>query len=200
MPPPSVSPSKRAKYFECAAAIITPPSWYIKGVGISCEGDVCFLGARKFISVDVRPHHPVSTAQISKLSERVGVPVRVHQIPPHPTWSHYGRADLYKNQELTFLSRALQDEFDILPAYWNAPVGSALVVRADCKGITPHQVAALCYYSIKRTTQMQSARSDEERVRLAALTNPDDFRRFFAIFKARKILEGASWVTAVSPV
>lgn len=190
-----------------------PSSHNLKGVRISCEGDIRFLEAKRFIPVDVSPSDPVLTAQISHSSEMVGVPVRVCKLPPHPIWRDSGITNIYENAQVTCLFRAMdpeQDDFGwILPySYWDYPVGSVLVVRADGQDITPQQVEALCFYSSDHTTDMfqdssehlEFTGSNEERVKLAALFNPGDFRQFFAEYKAKKVLEDPSWATAVSPI
>lgn len=183
----------------------------IKGVRISCDGDIRFLGAETFVPVDVSIFDPVDLAHKSKSSEMVGVPIRVRKLPPHPAWKDSGICSIQENQGATFLFRAMdpeQEDFSFVPVYWDYPVGSVLVVRADGKDITPQQVEALCYYSSEHTVdKVQDAMeyqgftgSNEEMVKLAALFHPGEFRKFFADFKAKKMGEDASWVTAVSPV
>ena len=67
---------------------------------------------------------------------------------------------------------------------------------------------ALCYYSWEHTTDMFQDASEQQdftgtneaMVKLAGLFTPEKFREFFADFKAKKMVDDASWVTAVSPV
>ena len=122
----------------------------IKGVRISCKGDVQFLGATKYIPVDISPFDPVIVAEISKSSEMMGVPVRVRKLPPDYAWRDSEECGIFENQVVTLLFRAVdpqQDDFSWAPHEWDYPVGSVLLVRADGKDISPQQVEALCYYS-----------------------------------------------------
>ena len=70
------------------------PSLYsartVRGVRISCSGDIDDLGADKFIPVAVSIFDPVLVADESTSSEMVGVPVRVRKFPPHPAWKDSG--------------------------------------------------------------------------------------------------------------
>ena len=183
----------------------------VKGVRISCSGDISVLGADKFIPVEVSIFDPVFLAEKSTSSEMVGVPVRVRKLPPDPAWKDSGECGIYENQEVTLLFRAMdpkQDDFGFAPFTWDQRVGSVLVVRDDHMDITPQQTEVLCYYSSEHTTDMfqdaseyqEFTGSDEEMVKLAGLFTPDKFREFFAEFKAKKMLDDAGWVTAVSPV
>ena len=188
-----------------------PHAQTFKGVIISCSGDIRVLGADKFIPVDVPVFDPVFEADKSTSSEMIGVPVRVRKLPPHPTWEDSREVNIYENQEVTRLFRAIDPEegdFGFAPDEWDLGVGTALVVRDDHTDITPQQVEALCYYSWEHTTDMfQDASehwdftgSNEEMVKLAGLFSPEKFREFFADFKAKKMVNDASWMTAVSPV
>ena len=190
---------------------MAPSEQTIKGVRISCEGDIEFLGATKFIPVDISTLDPVVAAEISKSSEMLGVPVRVRKLPPDSAWKDSGECGIFVNQAVTFLFRAMdpqQDDFGWAPHEWAFSVGSVLVVRADGKDMTPQQVEALCYYSREHTTDMFQDASEhegmtgskEEMVKLAALFNPEAFRKFFADFKMKKMGVDAGWATAVSPV
>lgn len=183
----------------------------IKGVRINCQGDIKFLGAEKFIPIDVSPSDPVIAAEVSISSEMVCVPVRVCKLPPHSAWKDCGETNIFENQMVTLLFRAMdpqQDDFSFAPRRWDYPVGSVLLVRADGRDITPHQAEALCHYSSEHTTDMFEDASEneditgsrEEMVKLAALFSPEEFRKFFADFKAKKVEEDPSWATAVSPV
>ena len=183
----------------------------IKGVRISCSGDIRVLGADKFIPVDVSVFDPVFVADKSTSSEMVGVAVRVRKLPPDPAWKDSGECGIYENQEVTLLFRAMdpkQDDFGFAPFEWDMRVGSVLVVRDDCTDITPQQVEALCYYSSEHTTDMfqgasehqEFTGSNEEQVKLAGLFTPEKFREFFENLKAEKMVDDAGWVTAVSPV
>ncbi|CAD6572348.1 MAG: hypothetical protein ASARMPREDX12_005125 [Alectoria sarmentosa] len=186
----------------------------VKGVRVSCHGDISVLGADKFIPVDVSISDPVWTADKSVSSAMVGVPVRVRRFPAHPAWKDDRQSDVYSNQEITLLFRAMdpeqQDDFSLAPMSWQNTVGSVLVVRDDGKDMTPQQVEALCYYNLQHTTDMfQDAwehlsltGSNKEMVKLVGLFTPQKFGEFFLEFKAKKVEEDgdASWVTAVSPV
>ena len=190
---------------------MAPSEQTIKGVRISCEGDIEFLGAEKFIPVDVSPLDPVVAAEISTSSEMIGVPVRVRKLPPDAAWKDSGEFGIFVNQAVTFLFRAMdpqRDDFGWAPDEWAYSVGSVLLVRADGKDITPQQVEALCYYGFEHTTDMVQDASDyeamtgskEDMVKLAAFFNPEAFRKFFADFKSKKMEKDASWTAAVSPV
>ena len=183
----------------------------VKGVRISCTGDMKVLGADKFIPVEVSKSDPVFSADKSTSSEMIGVPIRARRITPHPAWKDSHESNMYENQEAIRLFRAMdpeQDGFSFVPDTWDLVVGSVLVARDDGKDITPQQVEALSYYSWQHTTnRFQEAceyedftGSKEKMVELAALFNPDSFRAFFAEFKAKKMVEDTSWVSAVSPV
>ena len=184
----------------------------VQGVRISCSGDIRVLGVNKFKPVAVAVFDPVFKADKSTSSEMVGVPLRARKIPPHPAWKHSGEPGVYENQEATRLFRDMDPEhgggFGIVSWSWDLGVGSVLVVRDDGKDITPQQVEAVCYYSWQHTTDMFQAAfeygdrfgSNKGNVELAALFTPDKFRKFFADFKAKKMVNDASWVTAESPV
>ncbi len=165
----------------------------------------------KFTPVVVSVLDPVFKADKSTLSEMVGVPIRARKFPPHPAWKDSGELDIYTNQEATFLFRNMDPEHDgfgIVSRSWDRRVGSVLVARDDGRDITPQQVEAVCYYSWQHTTDMFSDAweyddrfgSNKEMVKLAALFTPNKFREFFADFKAKKMVNDASWVTAESPV
>ena len=197
-----------------------PSSRKLKGVIISCEGDIQFLGAQKFIPYEVSASGPILTAPISSLSAMSGVAVRVYQFATDFAWSHRGIVGTYQNKEAAALfpdldARRSEDFFTL--DYLLAPKGSALVIRADGQDITPQQVEVLCYYCCEQTMYMftysadylEPTRSNEERAKIAALFNPDDFRRCFAWYKEKRILGDPScpsvvgdpsWATAVSPV
>ena len=179
----------------------------VKGVRISCSGDIRILGENKFIAVDVPASDLVWASDKSTLSEMVGVPVRARKFPPHPAWKDRRDDDWYENQAAIGLFRAMdpeQEDFSFVPMNWDLRVGSALVVRDDGKDMTPQQVEALCYYAWEHTTdKFQDASesgSEEEIVKLVALFTPEKFGEFFAEFKAKKMEKDASWVAAVSPV
>lgn len=183
----------------------------VKGVIISCSGDIRVLGADKFIPVDVPVFDPVFEADKSTSSEMIGVPVRVRKLSPHPAWKNSGEGNIYQNQEVTRLFRAMdpkQWDFGLAHVDWDLRVGSALVIRDDRTDLTPQQVEALCYYSWEHTTDLfdnawehqNMTGLNEEMVKLAGLFTPEKFREFFADFKAKKMVDDASWVTAVSPV
>lgn len=183
----------------------------VKGVIVSCSGDIRVLGADKFIPVDVPIFDPVFEADKSTSSEMIGAPVRVRKLPPHPAWENSAEQNIYENQEVTRLFRAMdseQEDFGFAPMQWDLGVGSALVVRDDHTDITPQQVEVLCYYSWEHTTDMfqdaseqwEFTGSNEAVVKLAGLFSPEKFREFFAEFKAKKMVDDAGWVTAVSPV
>lgn len=140
----------------------------------------------------------------------VGVRVRVRQLPPDPAWKDSGVTNAYENQEAKCLFREMDAEQEgyLVPTHWDLEVGSVLVARDDGKYITPQQVEALCYYSGQHTTdrfhsvveRMNATGSNKEKMKLAALFTPSQFRHFFGSFKAKKMEEGASWVTAELPV
>ena len=186
----------------------TPP---VKGVIISCSGDIRVLGLDKFIPVDVPVSHPVFSADKWTASSMIGVPVRVLKLPPHPAWKDSHETNIYENQEVTRLFRDMDPELDgfgFAPMEWDLGVGSALVVRHDRTDITPRQVEALCYYCWEHTTDrfqdasehLDFTASNEEVVKLAALFARETFREFFEELKAKKMVDDAGWATAVSPV
>ncbi len=187
------------------------PAQTVKGVRISCSGDIRVLGADKFIPVELSVSDPVFLADKSTSSDMLGVPLRVRKLPPHPAWKDSGECGIYENQEVTLLFRAMdpkQGDFGFAPFAWDLRVGSVLVVRDDRTDITPQQVEALCYYSSEHTTDMfqdasehqEFTGSNEEQVKLAGLFTPEKFHDFFADFKSEKMVNDAGWVTAVSPV
>ena len=160
--------------------------------------------------INVSSSDPVWTADKSTLSEMVGVPVRIRKYPPHPVWRDSRQGDVFENQYITLLFRAMdpeQDDFSFAPLSYLA-FGSALVVRDDGKDITPQQVEALCYYSSHHTTLMfhdalwhrDDTGSNDKMLEMVALFTPQKFGAFFAEFKAKKMEQGASWESAVSPV
>lgn len=183
----------------------------VKGVIISCSGDNHALGADKFIPVDVPGFDPVFSADKPTTLSMLGVPVRVRKLPPHPTWKDIGVQNMYQNQVVTELFKAMdpeRDDFGEAPLHWQLSVGPALVVRDDGTDITPQQVEALCYYCWEHTTDMFQAAwehrdltgSKEKPMKLAGLFAPERFREFFEEFKAKKMVGDARWATAVSPV
>ena len=96
-----------------------------------------------FIPIDVCLVDPVFSADKSTSSEMLGVSVRVCKLLPHPAWANSGVMNIYENQEVTRLFRAMdpeQDGFGFAPMEWDLGVGSALVVRDDHTDITPQQV------------------------------------------------------------
>ena len=188
----------------------------VQGVRVSCPGDIRFLGANKYVPVDVSIFDPVFVADKPTSSELIGVPLRVQKIPPHPAWKDSGIVSISENQVITRLFRCMDpehDAFGLAPLRWGYPVGSVLVVRDNGRDITPQQVEALCYYNSEHlqerfeyAVEHQSLNESSVEVnKLLALFTPYAFRNFFAEFKAEKEKEeddddDASWMTAVSPV
>ena len=183
----------------------------VQGVRINCRGDIRVLGGKKYIPVDVSVLDPIFVAEKPTSSELLGVPVRVRKIPPHPAWKDSGVLNIYENQVVTRLFRRMDPEdegFGLAPMRWDLGFGSVLVVREDGKDITPQQVEALCYWNSEHIGQRfgdaveyrSNTDSNVEVDKLLALFTPDEFRKFFADFKAKKVLYDASWMTAVSPV
>ena len=183
----------------------------VQGVIISCWRDIHFLGANKYIPVDVSIFDPVFVADKPTSSELLGVPLRIEKMPPHPAWKDSGIINIYENRVVTRLFRCMDpehDAFGLAPMRWDYPVGPVLVVRDNGKDITPQQVEALCYYNGEHLQErLEYAREDhslnESSVKVnkvLALFSPYAFRKFFADFKAEKEVDDASWMTAVSPV
>ena len=183
----------------------------VRGVRISCNGDMNVLGADKFIPVDVSTVDSIFEADMSAASEMVGVPVRVRKILPHPAWGNSGTVDIYGNQQITRLFRGMdpeKDDFGWAPSHWDLGVGSVLLVRDDGKDIWPKQVEALCYYISEHNQEsLEDAvehrdmfDSNVEVDKWITLFTPDKFRAFFAEFKASKVAKDARWTSAESPV
>ena len=84
-------------------------------------------------------------------TQMVGVRLRVRKLPPHPAWKDNGERDRYKNLEVAGLFRVKCPKLDL-----DEKMGSVLVVRADGKNITPHQVEA---HSREPITEMRNVAS-----------------------------------------
>ena len=185
----------------------------VRGVRVSCQGDIRVFGANKYIPVNVSIFDPVFVAEKPGSSELLGVPVRVRKIPPHPAWKYSGIVNISENQVVTRLFRQMDpehDDFGLAPMRWDLPVGSVLVVRDNGKDITPQQVEALCYY-VGEQLQVQEMltlavehryhnKSSVAVKKFLALFTSHAFRNFFADFKAEKEVDDPSWMIAESPV
>ena len=189
-----------------------PTALTVKGVQISCNGDMKVLGKAKYIPVNVSIYDRVILADKSKASEMVGVAVRVHKLSPDPAWKDRIGAGMYDNVEVTRLFRCMDPkawDFILAPFAWDLSVGSVVMVRDDQQDITPQQVEALCYYissedmmdKISDALEHQNLTGSFTEIdKLLALYTPEKFREFFVDFKAKKVADDASWATEVSPV
>ena len=139
----------------------------VKAVKINCVGDQNVFKAPVFEAVEISVMHPIFSAHDrSAICDRIGVPVLVRRIPPHPLWKNeskeyrerYGGGIPYNNTTLppllTGIDPSVTDGFkdtSIAPwgwapiDWWNS-VGSVLVVREDKKPLAPLHVEGLCRY------------------------------------------------------
>ena len=193
----------------------SPPPPVVKGVLINPNKDRDSAGLARFNSIDVRTCDPVfSSGNKSTWSEKIGVPLRVSRLPPYSQWKDDGeesRCAVEEKQEAAFLFRSMNatlEEFGLIRGDWFRAAGSALVVRDDDRDLTPQQLEAICYYGGPHTekrfheayTHLAITGLDEEMVKLISLFNPKSFEVFFQEFKAKKVVDDASWATAVSPL
>ncbi|KAK4694825.1 hypothetical protein P7C71_g2814, partial [Lecanoromycetidae sp. Uapishka_2] len=177
----------------------------VMGVKISCDGDIKTLGAAKYVSLEVPSEKYLGFAEISPMSERIGMPVLVQQYAPHPAWKNSQESGVSDNQEVTSLFSDLHpDNFPLAPMRWQSKINSVYILRSDRKDLSVQQAEALCYYcQFHLADSLQEASEsgkESEKVKAAAAVNPDNFRAFFAEFKAKKMAEDSSWQSAVSPI
>lgn len=172
----------------------------VQGVRINCTGDVHDLGA-KYVPFELSVLHPVFVADKPKSCELVGVPIRIQKIPP-PLGCKISVPKMRENEVVTRLFQGVKPgdkDFGLVPPQWDVPVGSVLVAREDGRDITAKQVEALCHFIGEQGQKILTG----PRVKvgeLLALLTPDEFRKFFASFKAEKEVNDLSWTTAVSPI
>ena len=109
-------------------------------------------------------------------------------------WKISSDTEMRENPEVTRLFRMRDPgdrDFGLAPTQWDEPVGSVLVIRDDCKDITPQQVEALCHFMAeqpqKRFDKVRKGRLEAKE--LLALFTPDEFGKFFANSKGKKVVE-----------
>jgi hypothetical protein len=145
----------------------------IKGVVISCLGDIASLGQEQFCQVSlVRENTIYQLKDQSSISVHMGLPVLFKQLDAHEIWApalddYYidptGKIQSYQQK---FPGRSLGENMEQyylrvetgIQAHqngygswhtgidWHPLVGPVLVVREDTKNITPHQVEALAFF------------------------------------------------------
>jgi hypothetical protein len=145
----------------------------IKGVVISCLGDIASLGQEQFCQVSlVRENTIYQLEDQSSISVHMGLPVLFKQLDAHEVWApalddYYidptGKIQSYQQK---FPGRSLGENMEqyylrvetSIQAHqngygswrtgidWHPLVGPVLVVREDMKNITPHQVEALAFF------------------------------------------------------
>ena len=126
------------------------PMKNVKEVKISCHGDQIAFGAEKYIAVDVSRSRPVFQSEVPPISRLVGFPVHVRQYPPDKLWKNGNESDVSMNQAATLLhleANPGSERWVLVPLEYQQDVISALVVGADGKDVTTHQLEALCKFS-----------------------------------------------------
>jgi hypothetical protein len=145
----------------------------IKGVVISCLGDIASLGQEQFCQVSlVRENTIYQLKNQSSISVHMGLTVLLKQLNAHEVWApaldnYYidptGKIQSYQqkfpgrslgeNMEQYYLRvetgiQARQNDYGSWGTGidWHPLIGPVLVVREDMQDITPHQVEALAFF------------------------------------------------------
>ncbi|RDL38872.1 uncharacterized protein BP5553_03212 [Venustampulla echinocandica] len=137
----------------------------VRGVRISCLGDMNFDNKAKYLSVNVSKDHPIMVKGIvAEVSGHMGLPLYVQKLTPKPEWEarlHGLSWDPYQNFEPWFLIMGTNPDEEVEDwgnadlQMWDLCVGPVLVVRQDGKEITPSQVEVLVAWGRHLKSEME---------------------------------------------
>jgi hypothetical protein len=211
--------SRRNYLFESEKVnpfVIRNPSDWIKGVRVSCSGDMTFMDKKKYRQVEVSRDNPIfGHHDICSISKQMGIPLLVKSETVAPEWRgkiHRGmRFDPCENRAVRLLMFRADVEdwhnWGSVDAFkWDNGIDkTALFVREDHKDLTPQHVEALVEFCDQKLVLAMipdgglMARKDRERV-VRVYMKSSKFDDFFDKLKMKKLAErDLSWTEAVSP-
>lgn len=128
---------------------ITEPeeTWEVQGVRVNCAGEMKIYGRGKFEEVRVANDNKVFDQPVPRISQLLGLPVRVIRCSKYKETEGYGRG----NSEVTFLhmdANPKSSTWGWAPMEWQEPAGNVLVVREDRKPLRQQHVEVLCRYCL----------------------------------------------------
>jgi hypothetical protein len=195
--------------------VIRTPSDWIKGVRVSCSGDMKFMGKKKYRQVEVRRNHPIfQDHDICTISRQMDFPLLVKSEAIAPEWQgkiHRGMLfDPYENRAVRLLmfNADIEDtlKWGMVDLKWdNGMDKTALIARKDFKDLTPQQLEALVEF-IEREIDLAMISEDgimprkEREAVVEVYMKSSKFDDFFDKLKVKKLAEGdLSWTEAISP-
>jgi hypothetical protein len=128
----------------------------VRGVKISCHGEIQLHGSEPFVSVNITRANRISLGRgcISPISVRLGMPIRLWKDPDTeflydpPGWEEGITAD--SNYNVPFLMTETdpsKDDWCWAPTYWQSEIGNGWVVREDGQDLAVKDVAMMCHFA-----------------------------------------------------
>ncbi|KAG4428216.1 hypothetical protein IFR05_016299 [Cadophora sp. M221] len=195
-------PEKENRFF-----IRDEKNW-IRGVKISCDGDMKVLGKKRFRDVMVSSYHEIGIPPhaVSNISKHMGMTIWVYKCPKQKKVVQVSNADLligaFKNGNATVLMMNANPEDEVSwgsveSSQWDREMTpTVLVVREDLKPINAKQIETLSQYCKEVLRQTMHSSS-------SVITNymkSSRFEKFFELFKNEKIAKGdKNWENASPP-
>ncbi|KAG4422327.1 hypothetical protein IFR04_004479 [Cadophora malorum] len=194
---------------------------WMKGVKISCSGDMALLGQSQFRDVLVSRYNDICTRSrhqpTSTISGHMGFELMVmkcgwHQIIREASKS--GMKGLAHSPQVPYLMLNAAPDVDngnwgvADPEKWGTGIDpTVLIVRKDMGDITAQQIEALVAYckdvlhaAMKGNAEHGCRSTDERKAIVNQYMTLDKFRMFFETFKKKKINGGdESWTDAALP-
>ncbi|KAL6718568.1 hypothetical protein ACLMJK_004660 [Lecanora helva] len=138
----------------------------VKGIRISCDGEMSLLGKKPYYPVEFSKKDPVfrdwqlvgdgldgvehiPSDPVSHISTLVGLPVRIRRIPSTLAWESHFSSCAYHNVPATILLVDLESRYRPVPpdCLWQDYLGSVLVTSVRGEEISSQQVEALVVYT-----------------------------------------------------